>query len=265
MIEQLLIGILFAVVTSVSSYLARFLTFGGSLAQCLLGIILLGIGGWQWTIPMLVFFTFSSLLSRFGKEQKTVASLYSEKSSRRDAWQVAANGGVAGIITLMWFFTRNDTLYSAYLGAVAAATADTWGTEVGTLARGNPVLITTFKKVEKGKSGGISLLGLVAGALGAYVIWLSSTAWLKDLDSTKALLAVLIGGASASVFDSLMGATLQSQYRCDICNRATESPFHCGKSGVLISGYPFVRNDLVNLLCTGFGALASYLSYGVLL
>ncbi len=260
--EQLLIGIIFAVVTSVSSYLAGFLTFGGSLAQCLLGVILLGIGGWQWTIPMLVFFIFSSLLSRLGKEQKTVASLYSEKSSRRDAWQVAANGGVAGIVTLTWFFTRNDTLYLAYLGAVAAATADTWGTEVGTIARGNPILITTFKKVEKGKSGGISLLGLVAGVLGAYVIWLSSTAWLKDLDSTKVLLSILIGGVSASMFDSLMGATLQSQYRCDICSKVTESPFHCGKRGVLISGYPAVRNDLVNFLCTLFGSFASYVSYG---
>ena len=261
MTEQLLIGIVLAAVISVSSYFARFLTFGGSLAQYGLGVILLGFGGWQWTIPMLVFFVLSSLLSKFGKARKKVADLYAEKSSQRDAWQVIANGGVAGIVTLIWFFSRNESLYFAYLGAVAATTADTWGTEIGTLARSNPILITTFKRVEKGRSGAVSSVGLIAGGVGAYVVWLSSTAGLADFDSQEALVSILVGGVSASLLDSLLGASIQSQFRCDVCGRVTENPLHCGKKSVLVSGYSFVRNDLVNLLCTLFGSFASFFAY----
>lgn len=96
-----------------------------------------------------------------------------KKSSQRDAWQVVANGGGAGTVLLLLLFTRDHHLYIAYLGAVAAATADTLGTEIGTLSRTSPVLITTFRPAQTGRSGGVSLLGIVAGIMGALSIWVS--------------------------------------------------------------------------------------------
>jgi len=103
MIEQLLIGFLLAIVISVSSYFFRLLTLSGSIAQCILGTILLGLGGWQWTVPMLVFFVFSSVISKLGKRRRGCTELFFEKSSRRDAWQVIANGGVAEQLRLSGF------------------------------------------------------------------------------------------------------------------------------------------------------------------
>ena len=178
MAEQLLIGVVFAALISISSFLARLLTFSGAIARFVLGTVLLGFGGWQWTVPMVVFFLLSSLISRIGKHRRSEAESLFEKSSRRDAQQVFANGGIAGVVTLIWFLTRDESLYAAFLGSIAAATADTWGTEIGTLSRSSPILITTFKRVDCGTSGGVSLLGLLAGVAGSLTIGISGLAWI---------------------------------------------------------------------------------------
>jgi uncharacterized protein (TIGR00297 family) len=262
--EQLLIGVLFAAIISVSSHLARFLTLSGSIAQFILGTILLGLGGWQWTVPMLVFFVLSSMVSKIGKRRRADADSLFEKSSRRDAWQVIANGGVAGAITLIWLFTRLEVLYVAYLGAVAAATADTWGTEIGTLSRSSPILVTTFKPVKSGRSGAISLLGTFAGVAGAFTIWLSSLPWLPFTQHCNILFASLFGGMIGSLADSFVGATLQAQYRCVVCRKLTERFIHCEQRTQIVSGFPWIGNDHVNLICTIIGAAIGLYLYGLL-
>ncbi len=264
MTEQLLIGVLFAAIISVSSYLARFLTLSGSIAQFILGTILLGLGGWQWTVPVLVLFVLSSLISTIGKRRRADADSLFEKSSRRDGWQVIANGGVAAAITLIWFFTRSEVLYVAYLGAVAAATADTWGTELGTLSRSSPILVTTFERVESGRSGAISLLGTFAGVAGSFTIWLSALPWLSSTQHVNILFVSLFGGMIGSLADSFVGATLQAQYRCVVCRKLTERFTHCKQRTQIVSGFPWIGNDHVNLICTIIGAAIGLYLYGLL-
>lgn len=259
MTGQLLIGLLFASVISLFSFLARLLTPGGAFAQFVLGTVLLGLGGWKWTVPMLVFFILSSIISRFGKSRKASAEAFFEKSGRRDAGQVLANGGIAGAVTLIWHFTGIDSLYIAYLGAVAAATADTWATEIGTLSRSSPVLLTTFQRVEAGRSGAVSLLGILAGLAGSAVVFFSGIWWLHDPFPEIAVF-VILGGIFGSTVDSLLGATVQAQYECRICKKITERSEHCGEESTLLRGVRQLNNDAVNLICTAAGAFSAWIA-----
>ncbi|MBX2992901.1 MAG: DUF92 domain-containing protein [Bacteroidetes bacterium] len=259
MTDQLLIGLLFASVISLFSLFTRFLTPGGAFTQFVLGTILLGLGGWKWTVPMLVFFILSSIISRIGKSKKQSAERYFQKSSQRDAGQVIANGGIAGAVTLIWHLTAIDSLYIAYLGAVAAATADTWATEIGTLSRSSPVLLTTFERVEAGRSGAVSLLGSAAGLAGSAVVLFSGIWWLHGPFPEIAVLIVL-GGIFGSTVDSLLGATVQVQYECRNCKKITERSEHCGEASTYFLGFRQLNNDAVNLICTAVGAFSTWLA-----
>jgi uncharacterized protein (TIGR00297 family) len=175
-----------------------------------------------------------------------------DKTGTRDVGQVAANGGVAGILALLQYVYQDFNFYPIYLGAVAAVTADTWGTEIGTYFRGKTVSIVTLRKVNPGVSGGVSLSGLFAGVFGASIVALSAVAW---IGSSFALLVAIVAGIIGSVADSVMGVTVQAQYRCVVCGKITERTIHCGTSTELVSGIRWINNDLVNWVCAIVGAL----------
>ena len=212
---------------------------------------------------MLVFFVSSNLISRIGKVRRRRIESTFEKSSRRDALQVISNGGVAGVITLLWLFTHHESLYIGYLGAVAAATADTWGTEVGVLSSAPPSLITTFERVEPGTSGAVSFLGLSGSVVGCVTIFLSALFWLDQMVGIAAF-SILLGGIIGAVIDSALGSTFQLQYKCNVCNKLTERETHCGMKGCFSSGFEWMRNDQVNLICTISGCVASLVLWQLL-
>jgi len=237
----------------------HFLTPSGSVATMLLATIVYGIGGWKWTVPILVFFVASSIVSKYKKSRKAKFDAVFDKNDKRDEGQVAANGGVAGIIILVWyFFPEQMELFYIYLAALASVTADTWGTEIGILGKGKAVSLANFKRVEPGTSGGVSWIGFLGGTFGALLI--VASAWVYDrhsLSGTVALMIVL-SGVVGSLIDSIAGGTIQAQYRTET-GALTERTEVNGKPTRLISGIRWIDNDVVNWLCALSGALTMYL------
>ncbi len=263
---QLVIGFIFAVVISVLSLRAGFLAPSGAAATFLMAVIIFGIGGWKWTIPMLSFFILSSVISKMKNKKKKAAELLFEKSHRRDMWQVAANGGLASVFVILEFISPDPIWYFAYLGAIAAATADTWGTEFGisfsTAARD----IITFRKVPRGTSGGVSLTGTFAGLVGGAVIAISGYAWyhqaMEIIPSSFVLVGLVAGsGIAGSLVDSYLGAAFQAIYKCPVCDAITERKHHCESPTKKVQGFSWVTNDYVNFACTATGSVAAIVLY----
>ena len=247
--------VLFSFLLAYAAYRLKALTPGGAAGAMFLGSIVFSIGGLYWVIPMATFFVLSSILSKVGKIRKSQLTTMQEKGSNRDLLQVYANGGISLVMAILYFYTEMDIFYLMFLGSLAAATADTWGTEIGTFSRRQPVHILTGKSVPAGTSGGITVLGTSGVFVGAGILTLSGIYPIEQ-SLMKLSLIIIISGILGAPIDSIMGGTIQAQYRCPACQKTTEKVKHCNNQTTeLISGYRWINNDVVNLVCTLSGAL----------
>lgn len=244
-------GAALAAVVALLALRVRALSLGGAIAAFVVGTIVFGAGGLPAALVLLAFFVPSSLLSRIGRARKHRAAADAEHTART-AWQVLANGGVASVCALGALYWRVPC-EAAFAGAIAAASADTWATEIGTLSSRPPVSIVTLRPVHTGISGGVSALGLAASAAGALCV--AIVAWVFRLTS---LPAVAAGGLAGSLLDSLVGATLQARRWCPSCGMECESAVHrCGTRTQARGGVAWLQNDAVNFIATLCGALVA--------
>jgi uncharacterized protein (TIGR00297 family) len=253
-LTSIIAGLLFGVVIAFLAYQARALTRSGAAAAAILGWIVFGLGGWDYTAVLLVFFITSSALSFAFKKQKSLLAEKHAKGSRRDYRQVLANGGASGIMVLMHFlFPDLSWLWWAYCAGLAAANADTWASELGVLSKSKPRLITSLEEVEMGTSGGITWIGTLAALTGAFII--AITAILFHPAGILPVLIISLSGLAGCMVDSWMGATVQAVYYCQICKKETEKhPTHsCGAPTAQIRGLSWLDNDWVNAFCTSSG------------
>jgi uncharacterized protein (TIGR00297 family) len=229
-------------------------------AAALTGGIIFGLGGLPWAILLLTFFISSSALSRaFGKRKVGLAEKFS-KGSQRDWGQVLANGGLGALLAVIYFIQpQPEWVWLAFSGAMAAVNADTWSTELGVLSPIPPRLITSGKIVERGTSGGISLIGTLAAAGGAILIGIAAVLFSATPDWIFQLGIIILAGLLGSLFDSLLGATVQAIYWCPACGKETERhPRHiCGAVTNQVRGWSWVNNDVVNFACSLMGATLS--------
>jgi len=251
---HLSITIIIALAISVISFRAKFLTKGGSIAQFILAVLIFGLGGVKWSVPIVTFFFLSSILSKIRKNKNIEVEKYFEKSGQRDQWQVLANGGIAGLLVIVNYIYNSELLYMVYVSSVAAACSDTWATEIGTLRKVKTFNIINFKPVEQGMSGGISATGMIGAALGAFIIPVSSVSFLGE-NYFYWIFPVAISGLLGSLTDSMLGATIQAQFYCNICGKITEHKIHCGNGAVLKKGIYRVNNDVVNLIASCAGGI----------
>ncbi|EFW18326.1 hypothetical protein D8B26_005130 [Coccidioides posadasii str. Silveira] len=162
--------------------------------------------------------------------------------------QVLANSVVASILILLHtyqlyqnrghgpqcFAYGGDLLMVGIVANYAAVAADTYSSELGILSKSPPRLITslTLRKVPRGTNGGVTLVGLGAGALGAFTIAITSLLLLPfcpsgslpeftktGFDGGRAwgprekiawVVAVTVWGTLGSVLDSVLGGLLQA-------------------------------------------------------
>ena len=259
---QLSIGLLLAVCVSYMAFRIGSLSKNGAVAATCMGTIIFGFGGWQWAVLLLTFFIISSIFTHAFKEPKmSLAGTYS-KGGHRDAGQVLSNGGIPTLFVAMHIaFPQAGWPFLGFAGALAAANADTWATEIGILDPAGPRLITALaRRVEKGTSGGVSRVGTFAAILGSAVIGFLAMIFAGGYHLPIFAL-VCVSGVIGALIDSVLGATVQAMYFCPAEKKETERhPLHgCGAETVYLRGWKWLNNDWVNVICTGFGALISLL------
>lgn len=269
---RLFTGLCFSTVIAVAGARRQALAPGGAVAAVVVGTTVFAFGGLAWAVPMVAFFTVGSALSAVGAQRKRALAAVAAKGSRRDGAQVLANGGVATALALLAGTTDHAScLFLAYIGVVAVVSADTWSTEVGSLSRRPPRLVTTLEEVQPGTSGGVTLLGVIAALAGG--LWIGAVGWLAQYAvgnaSQYSLLGLSVAGMVAglvgSLVDSLLGATVQEVRWCPACRLATEARVHsCGAESLPDRGWAGVDNDVVNALASlagvPCGLVASVLS-----
>jgi uncharacterized protein (TIGR00297 family) len=267
-LQRALLGSLIAALIAGLAWRRRTLSSGGALAAAIIGTISIA-AGYGWGALLLAFFLSSTLLSRFGRERKarTTAGIV-EKGDERDAVQVLANGALFASAAVMfmlrwWFEFASMDQHPAWAwswmaiggGAIAAACADTWSTEIGTLSQRAPRMITTFREVPAGTSGAVTPAGVLAMLAGAAFI--GFVAWVVRWPTAIAV-AAAAGGVAGATVDSLAGALVQSRRRCPKCGTDTERLVHdCGTETEAAGGIEWLDNDMVNALCTCAGGLVA--------
>ncbi|MDQ6888338.1 MAG: DUF92 domain-containing protein [Gemmatimonadota bacterium] len=254
---RLATGTVLAAAIAILAVRLRLLTRSGAIASTVIGALCMA-AGWSWGILLIAFFALTSALERMGgsdKRRRTDGMV--AKSGARDAIQVLANGGPFAAAATLWLFHPYVGWQAAGAGALATAMADSWGTELGTLVRTAPRLITTGGRVPPGTSGGVTALGFAGTALGAVTMALVSIAcgW-----GSGVAVAATIGGVTGAVADSLVGALWQARRHCESCDSPTEQRVHfCGLASVRVGGIAWLDNDAVNLSCGLAGALTALL------
>jgi uncharacterized protein (TIGR00297 family) len=248
-------GAIASVAVSAAGWRANSLTGRGAMTATAVGTAISVGSSWRGMVVLGTFFVSSSALSRSGRNTGVVA-----KGSQRDERQVLANGVVAAIGALVGGKVNQVVGSSLVAGALAAATADTWATELGSSSGSVPRLAWSRRAVPPGTSGGVTPRGSFASLAGAATIGVVSTVvvgvsdgWVRGLRVGS---GVVVAGVAGSLVDSLLGELVQERRRCPVCGTLTEARVHrCGAATVHVGGVQGVDNDLVNLACTAVGCL----------
>lgn len=215
-------------------YRLQKLTLTGAVAGGLLTVIL--FLGFSFTAVSLMaaFFGMATWATSHGRKLKVHLKVEKEGESKRDVFQVLANGGIAGFIAfLVILFPEYAELLGIMIaGSFSAASADTLSSELGNVYGSRFVNILTLKKDVRGRDGVISLEGTFAGSLGSLIVALIFSVFTANYN---VFFIIILAGLLGNLADSVLGATLERNH--------------------------LIGNNMVNLLNTATGALCAGFLY----
>lgn len=260
LLYKLLLGFIVGSIIGMFSYITAFLTKSGTLTVILVASVVCGFGIWPTWGLLILFFASSGFIYLVKKRiNVTQTTSITEKGHTRDAWQILANSLPAISSLVLFYYTENQLFLIGYVSGIAGATADTWGSEIGILSKRVPRSIISFKKIEPGLSGGVSLLGSIASFFGSLLISLPLWVLYSWHQTILFFIVPLFCGIIGSLVDSLLGATLQVKYRCNTCGQLTEQKQHHQQETKHISGLSWMTNDWVNFFSGCLTVLLSWL------
>ena len=248
---RLAIGLAVGVALVLLTVKKRLLTLAGALLALALLLDILAFGGYAPAVYIILVFLLSGLGGMLAPKKDGA-----HKHPPRTIRQVAANGAVAGICLLLYGIFDALPFLVGYYAAVAEFFTDTLASDIGVHAKGRPFDLARLKPTERGRSGGVSLLGTAASAVGAVIcLLLAHGAGLSTPAAAIAASAAFLG----MLCDSILGALLQAKYTCTVCAAYTEKPMHCHTPAEKTSGLAWITNSTVNLLSNIFSALLAVL------
>jgi len=168
----------------------------GILASLAVGVAIYYFGGTfaaEYLVLMFIFLLSGTIVTMLGKEKKEGMGIYEYGRS----WQNVLSNGLVPVATVAL------NMPHAYFGTIASITADKFSSEIGSLG-GTPVFLGNLKPVKKGTSGAVTLMGTVAGFIGAEIIAVSVYFLFPGIRMRHALALPFIG-LIGSFADSVAG------------------------------------------------------------
>ncbi len=212
MLDPLPILIAFAIcsIIGLPAYKLHVVDLSGLSSGYIVGIGVILFTDLRWFVLIFMFFFLSGAATKYKYDQKKRKGIAQEKKGARGYLNVFGNGLVALMFGVLEGIFGGGVFLAGFLAAVASASSDTAGGEIGRLSPHKPRLITTFKKVPTGAEGAISLLGEIAELLIALFIGLLAFVMRMDHGANPIIVATLGGFIGANI-DSVFGATVETK------------------------------------------------------
>lgn len=147
----------------------------------------------EYMVLMGVFFITGTIVTVMGKMRKAEVGIYEYGRGWRN---VLANGAVPVLMLVL-----GSPI--AYFGSIASITADKFASEIGSLG-GEPYFLWGFKRVRKGTSGAITILGTIASAIGALIAGIA-VAFVFPQFSLSYSIIIMAAGFLGCMADSVAG------------------------------------------------------------
>jgi uncharacterized protein (TIGR00297 family) len=163
-------------VLAIGGYFIRGVDLSGAIAGWALGCIIILGGGPPLYVALLAFFIIGTLATKLGYGRKARIGVAEEKGGRRGASHAFANVGVAAICAVACWRGLGFVPLFMGIAALATAAADTTASEIGQLFGKRAFLPLTFRRVERGTEGAISVEGTLAGIVAGCIVASAGTA-----------------------------------------------------------------------------------------
>ena len=231
---------------------------------------ILTLASYPFLACLIAFFFSSSQATKFRQDRKRKLEEHFKEGGQRNWVQVLCNGGMAAQLAFLYILDlgcgehpidfvngyRGSWLSLGVLGSFACCNGDTWASELGTvIGKGEPYLITSWKKVPRGTNGGVTVGGFIFSFLGGALIGVFhfvTTYYFVESQQLEAappqwplIIAGALAGFFGSVLDSILGATLQYSGIDEKTGVVVE---RSGKGIRHLSGIRFLDNHCVNLI-----------------
>ena len=178
------------------------LDFPGLISSLIIGAVVLYFSGSLWFQNFVLLFSFlilSVFVTRWRHEEKRERGLYEHERGWKN---VLSNGGIPALCCILYYFYPSPAWISAYVGSLAAAISDKFGSELGVLS-GKPINLRNLKPTKPGTSGAMSGLGTLMSFSGALILALVAYV-LFSFDPVH-IFAIAIIGFLGGFVDTLFG------------------------------------------------------------
>ena len=222
-------------------------TVPAALSACVMLVISAVCGAWAGVVIVLAaYLTIFAVDMVIGEKSEAVTGSINQRSGARGMVQVIANALAATIAAVCGFIFKKPELMIVYAAALTECLADSLASDVGVLSKKDPIDICRMKRIKRGLSGGVSLLGTISALAGCLLMCFVSFIFFGI--SAKVIIAVLVIPMLGIVIDSILGSLVQAKYKCAVCGKNTEKTVHCGQKTTPVGGIKLINNDAVNII-----------------
>lgn len=241
-----IVGFIAAVLTAIITVKKNALTVPAAIEAMVLIFMSCFLGGWfGLSFLLIVYFSIAGLDLILKKKTSNIFGSINKKSGARDHIQVAANGVAALLCLILFGITKLHVFIIGYAVALTESFADSVASDVGVLSKTDPISICRFKRIPRGLSGGVSLLGTVSSLVAVIFCALLYYMFFRNIAEAAIVATFAFIGC---IIDSILGDLLQEKFLCTRCGTITERAMHCEIRTGFHSGVKGIDNCAVNFI-----------------